>query len=282
MHYGFEYQRVPDNLRGDLGIEGFSRDGCAYQCYVAETGLTATQLYERQRDKITVDLGKLLRNALRLQAILGGLRIGRWVFLVPKFEGHELLRHGADKSAEIRGHGLNCITDDFQVVVSDDSRFAPEKAQLAHSAGYQLPLDLRPARDEDIAAWTAGQSQLLDNLERKLQTIWAEAGLRAAFRRVVVQRYLELQSLDLALSQEYSQIWLRLNRLRTAREATLAGDLLINTNAPVDLIRQLVENYAARVDGDFPHLSLQSRVIAWGVVATWLLECALDFQPRVA
>ena len=282
MHYGFEYQRVPDNLRGDLGIEGFSRDGCAYQCYVGETGLTATQLYERQRDKMTVDLGKLVRNAVRLQAILGGLRIGRWVFLVPKFEAHDLLRHAADKSAEVRSHGLQCITVDFQVVVSDDSRFAPEKAQLTHSAGYQLPLDLRPPEEAEIEAWKAGQSQLLDNLERKLQTIWHDAGLRAAFHRIVVQRYLELQSLDLALSQGYAQIWLRLNRLRTAREATLPGDLLINPSAPNEIIRQLVDDYANRVDGDFPHLSLQSRLIAWGVVATWLLECPLDFQPKVA
>lgn len=53
----FEY--VPSSDQGDLGIEGFSHDGCAYQCYAPEGPLPIKDRYERQRDKLTEDLAKL-------------------------------------------------------------------------------------------------------------------------------------------------------------------------------------------------------------------------------
>src|SRR5260370_20294099 len=115
LHYGWEYQTVPDKDRGDLGMEGFSRDGCAYQCYAAEPGLTTTQLYQRQRDKMTVDLGKLMVNDVAICDLLGDIRIRRWVFLVPVFDSRELVRHAASKANELRTQSPDCLDHDFAV-----------------------------------------------------------------------------------------------------------------------------------------------------------------------
>lgn len=54
-HYGpTEYQRVPDNDRGDAGIEGFTlSNGHAYQAYGCEEPLSTSERHAKQRDKMT-------------------------------------------------------------------------------------------------------------------------------------------------------------------------------------------------------------------------------------
>ena len=65
-----QFQEMPDKDKGDLGIEAFSLDGCAYQCYAPEQAVTVTERYERQRDKLTKDLGKLKKNEAKLKRVL--------------------------------------------------------------------------------------------------------------------------------------------------------------------------------------------------------------------
>jgi hypothetical protein len=278
LHYQFDYQRVPDNVKGDLGIEGFSRDGCLYQCYAAEAGLTRRQLYERQRDKMTVDLGKLIPNAAGIEAMLGGTRIARWVFLVPRLEGREILVHAATKSAEIRAAGLTWIEDDFQVVVSDDGRFAVEKASLGEPSTFRLNVAVSQPDAAELALWEQGQSQLLANLVRKLTVMIDRDAEREILRREIIRYYLQVQGLDANLSTTYTELWLRLNGIRSAIEATLPADVLLHQDTPMAVTNRLVDDYAARIERDCPMLALQSRLIAWGVVSGWLLECPLDFQ----
>jgi len=53
------YQEMPA-WQGDLGIEGFTRSGIMFQCYCPDEDYDPDLLYEKQRDKITADLKKLL------------------------------------------------------------------------------------------------------------------------------------------------------------------------------------------------------------------------------
>jgi hypothetical protein len=66
-----ELVEVPDDDRGDAGLEAFSMSGCAYQCYAPEgEPLTMTQRYNKQRDKMTADVGKFIANTAKIQAWL--------------------------------------------------------------------------------------------------------------------------------------------------------------------------------------------------------------------
>jgi hypothetical protein len=56
------FQEMPSRDRGDLGLEGFSRDGVCYQCYAPEPPYDVKDLYEKQRGKITTDIGKFMKN----------------------------------------------------------------------------------------------------------------------------------------------------------------------------------------------------------------------------
>src|SRR5262245_25188814 len=83
-HHGAgELIEVPDDDRGDGGLEAFSLDGCAYQCYAPENEpLSAKLRYEKQRDKMTKDVGKFIGNAAKIEALVPeGVKIRRWILL---------------------------------------------------------------------------------------------------------------------------------------------------------------------------------------------------------
>src|SRR5262245_61614001 len=81
-----DFVEVPDTVRGDCGIEGFSRDGNAFQCYAPEgEPLSAAELTAKQKRKIRTDLEKLRLNASRLEGLVGLTIFHRWVLLVPRW-----------------------------------------------------------------------------------------------------------------------------------------------------------------------------------------------------
>ncbi|PEF92567.1 hypothetical protein COL10_03475 [Bacillus cereus] len=55
-HYGTNYQDVSYEDGGEYGLEGFSLDGCVYQCYAGKEPVTTEELYKNQRNKITRDI----------------------------------------------------------------------------------------------------------------------------------------------------------------------------------------------------------------------------------
>src|SRR4051794_12412657 len=81
------YVRVPDKDRGDLGVEGYTIDGsgCIYQCYASEA-VDVRGLYEAQRDKITRDLGKLVKNRVGVANLFGTHMMRIWILVVPWYD----------------------------------------------------------------------------------------------------------------------------------------------------------------------------------------------------
>ncbi len=93
VHYGpTEYQQIPDNDRGDAGLEGFTRtDGHAYQAYGCEEPISASDRYEKQRNKMTRDIAKFIDNQVTLKRIFGNVKINRWVLFVPYCGTNEIV-----------------------------------------------------------------------------------------------------------------------------------------------------------------------------------------------
>src|SRR5260370_21624459 len=133
VKYATELTMIPDTDRGDLGIEAFSSDGCAFQCYAAAEPLSTAQLYAKQQVKMTRDLKKLRDNAADLLRMLGNVRIRRWVFMVPRHDSKRIVEHGEKKAAELRAAALPHLTNDFVVVVVTASQFPVEAASVARN-----------------------------------------------------------------------------------------------------------------------------------------------------
>src|SRR4051794_1549092 len=88
-----QYQKIPAKDSGDAGIEGYSLSGHAYQCYGCEEPVSTEERYNKQRDKMTDDLGKFVKNNTKLQGLLGTVAISRWCLFVPYFDSKKIVVH---------------------------------------------------------------------------------------------------------------------------------------------------------------------------------------------
>ena len=97
---------VPAAHDGDLGIEAFTRtQQTIYQCYAAEHYESASELYEKQRDKITRDIGKLWKpdKIDKITELLGeNIVIKQWILVVPQHRSRHLISHANAKAKEFK------------------------------------------------------------------------------------------------------------------------------------------------------------------------------------
>ena len=62
-HGPLNVQKIPAAHKGDFGIDYYcTKEAVAYQCYAVEEPTDISTRAERQKKKITTDLGKLLAN----------------------------------------------------------------------------------------------------------------------------------------------------------------------------------------------------------------------------
>src|SRR5690625_6734778 len=78
LHRDENYKSVDASNSGDSGIDGFTSSGKVYQCYCPEKEYTDSDLYEKQRDKITTDIQKLYNYQESIKILLNGIKIKTW------------------------------------------------------------------------------------------------------------------------------------------------------------------------------------------------------------
>ncbi len=122
-HGAGNVQHIPAAVGGDGGIDAVVRSrGIVYQFYAPEPYATARELYERQRDKLTDDIGKFIANRSRIQKILGDTKASRWILLTPFLRHSELVAHAAAKTVEVRKAKLPYVKSaDFEVIIETDA-----------------------------------------------------------------------------------------------------------------------------------------------------------------
>jgi uncharacterized protein (UPF0210 family) len=126
---------------GDFGIEGFTKlNGVAFQCYCPDNHYTQKELYEKQRDKITTDLGKLKKYESEIRRRLGVTTLKEWIFVTPIITDNELLKHAQSKQDDVTSWGLTIIDPDFKVLLQDADFFAKEINEIQTSQGKKITL----------------------------------------------------------------------------------------------------------------------------------------------
>jgi hypothetical protein len=272
------YQEIPSKHGGDLGLEGFSREGICYQCYAAEPPFTIASLYEKQRDKITADIGKFIGNSKRLSDVFGVLRIKRWLLVVPYFYSAQLLEHCTAKKNEVLAERLPYVDPDFVVGVITDADFEVELCYLSSAGLYKHNIDVPdPAssqiqlfRDSNVALLTSITSKAgkLPKLETPKQV--DEFTLR------MIKNYLRGESAVNSLRTRDPEQFESLLRCKQAKEEELVVQSMVQFGGHDTLIKTFYE-FRTEVQ---KHVSVSPHtadVIAWGAVGDWLLRCPLDF-----
>lgn len=281
-HYGpAEYQRVPDNHRGDAGIEGFSlSSGHAYQAYGPEGPLSTKARYEKMRKKMTDDLNKFCSNRAILSGIFGRVKIRRWVLLVPYLDSKEIVKHAAEKTRDVISAGLSYVDNmDFRVVVEDEESFAVEKRLLLNIELGSVLIETPELASETISEWAGTNDALIRTLDGKisrLPTLESDES-RRQFRDRVVKHFLEGQN-TLDELRKYPQIYENLRKAKGGKERYLATEVMLSEGSPSTILQEAIQDFRRLARAEIRGVSESTiEAIVWEAVSDWLIRCPLDF-----
>ena len=273
-----EFQEIPSRHGGDLGLEGFSRDGICYQCYAPEPPYTIAELYEKQRNKITADIGKFTKNHKRLGAVFGELKIKRWLLVVPRFLSAQLLEHCTTKSAEVIDANLPYVDGHFDIGVITDAEFTVELCQLAAVRGYlhdvSVPLP-DAAQIEEFSTENVSLLARVADKAAKLPKLDTQTRIDE-FSSRMVHHYLRGESAIDALRERDPEQFESLLRCKQAKEDQLEIQSMVQTG-DASTVMKTFDEFKVEVQ---KHVSISphtAEVVAWGAVADWLFRCPLDF-----
>jgi hypothetical protein len=271
------FQTVPDKDQGDLGMEAFSHDGAAYQCYAALEPLSVGQLYEKQRDKLSTDLAKLLNKKDDVAGLLGSGHIRKYVFLVPRFDSKRLVFHANKKVTDVLSWNLPFIHPEFRIVIETLDNYQTESRDI-----NELPLPLvsmEPVGVEESQVWTDGNKTLLETAIDKLSAVTDSPAAADAIFASLLKQYLEgenaLQRLRVVAPDSYQNV---LNA-RSDKESLLVIEHPPSTLSSPVLLPTIVDELSANFARENPNFSKSlSDKLAWASVSDWLMRCPLDFQ----
>lgn len=278
--YGADLVPIPDRQGGDLGLEAFSRDGCAFQCYAAEEPLSVEELTDKQRDKITRDLNKFVNNEADLLKLFGPTRIKHWILMVPRYESRRLLEHNERKAAEIRTKNLSHVGAEFFVSVQDEKLLAVELQELVKAGTARVQLPTFQPTAQEIQAWAAASAGFAQNIERKVAKLPAlrTPETRQAYKDEMIKRFIAGENLIRHLQETFPILHEKVIEVKRGRESILEAERGIHAGPANVAMKDNVNVYRERLSDTvkgFTDSSLDE--LAWEAVADWLARCPLDF-----
>jgi hypothetical protein len=280
-HYGpGNYQEVPAKHCGDYGIEGYSMDGCVYQCYATQEPCPTQQRYEAQRNKITTDIRKFIDNKTDLIKLFGETSIRRWILVVPTSESAQLVQHASKKAQEVLDASLPYVADDFKVIVITDSAFAKEINELSNVGVIDIDTQTIDVDINDVDSWAISNDGLVGNLNRKAKKILnsdLETQLKS-FSRETMLHYLRGQALLSSFSENYPDIYAHVVNCKCVHERQLLMLNLLNSDPALQYFTRSLKDYSDQLYKSLPSLpSTVIETLKWEGVSDWLMRCPLDF-----
>ena len=272
-----QVQTVPAKHRGDLGIEAFTHDGCAFQCYAAEEPISVAERYEKQRDKLTRDLGKLEKKKDEFARLLGVVKIKRYMFMVPIFDSQELVQHASIKAEEYRKKSLGHLDEDFRIIVATDKAYADTLDELLKKPRTLIDVFSSPV--DDVRSWMKDNAGSVDKADDKLSLLLSDKSLRTRTLEGLVTQYISgTNALD-RLREKYPANWESATRFYNNKEVLLALEYP-TFDGNIRSISAMAKDIAQELASEVPALDGRLRVaLSWRSIADWLMRCPLDF-PR--
>ena len=145
-HGSDNVQIVPDAVKGDAGLEFFTTSGCVYQCYAPEEVSDVKKASSAMKMKAGRDLPKLEKNVDKLEAILAGIRIKRWILLCPFLDDKDVVANVRNRGLGLKATGLRILAPDFEALVHSQDDFPSELGQLRNlSVGPPFSVEIPTA-----------------------------------------------------------------------------------------------------------------------------------------
>lgn len=278
VRHGTNLIEVPDQDKGDHGIEAFTTDGCVYQCYAPEGDVGPSILAQRHKTKITNDVAKLHKNKVKLAQIFGDTKISRWLLVVPDHCSSDVVAHGEKKAQEIRAAipPLSFISSDFKVItVNGYEFFALQISLLEQNGGFLVEASQTELQPGQVESFEDANEEWLENLDRKLLVLppLSDNSARATFRKRLLHYYLEGSNALTYYDQRFPLISERVRSLKEAESRSLEVESVMK-NLTITSTR---ERFQETMNEAIPSLGKNtSTLLSYAAIVEWLMLCPLE------
>lgn len=282
------YTQVPASNGGDAGIEGFTHSGVVHQCYYPERDYDVDKLYDHQRNKVTHDIQKLLDNGDRFKE-LGVPVIKEWHFNVPEYKDTRILKHLANKEAEVLRakkddpDKYSYISDSFRIIIKIAADFIPEISQIIRNKVNAMRIDLGTCTDKELD-WSKCDSNKSANIQRKITAVMHTTPEDTAAQYVIgkfIEAYINGIEQMGALRINFPEIHHDLCRLEQSSKIDVSIKTHMNTDRTLNqkLFNDVLDNFEKRLQGDFADVFTQPTIddLKRDLVASWLADCSMEF-----
>lgn len=278
------YQEMPASP-GDFGLEGFTLySGIGFQCYCPDDHYGPTELYEKQRDKITTDLSKLKTYAAEIRDRIGATKLRQWYFVTPEVDRHKLLAHARAKETEVRSWNVPILAPDFTIELRDADFYITEINEIQSLNGQALNFDTAPPSLSD----TNGPPEEYEaNMRRKTTIRLAPKAQHPHYSKFFAllfdqtqAAFLEHGTLLKRIEKTAPSVFFKLLRIVGEYEKSVI-ELNITWNGTAEeLVANVREGLAKRIASQLgPQIDdTEAQRIARHIVARWLAVCELDFE----
>lgn len=271
---------IPATMGGDHGIEGFSTDGIAYQCYADRDSLTLRNRTDKQKKKLYEDTVKLEEHKDKLAKVLRDVVLGHYFLCVPEYHAAELVAYAATRAEAVRGYSLDFIADDFEIRIKVPADYPAELAAAMRDSAAKALVPEPVVEDQHVELFSEDKPELVRVIDEKLAVL-AEASPGAdvvVLRDRLIRAFLAKEQVMEALS-EYPETWEGVERRRTLRQEDLELESELSPESPDRRVMQLVKNYKEDLlahGGGVREADAQR--LAWGQTGEWLMRCPLRFR----
>lgn len=278
------YQPIPASP-GDFGLEGFTMfTGIGFQCYCPDEHYTRQELYEKQRDKITKDLGKLKDNEVELKRRFGSTTLSDWYFVTPEINKNDLLAHARTKETEVRSWNLSILQPNFHVHLHDADHYLVEINEILSAAGVALDFGMHPPV---LPALTEQMEVYEDNVLRKSkarlkmkQTSVKYDFLVNQINQQTLESFLEADASFRRIQETAPTLYFKLVRLISEFEKFVVETSATWDGTADELTTTVRDKLTQRIVRDLSPLLDETNAsqISRHMVARWLAICELDYD----
>lgn len=277
-HGHANYFPIPDGDRGDGGLEGFSADGCAYQCYAPKGPQSMSDLRKDLVGKITDDIAKFVKNKDdKVAKLIGAVKIRRWILITPDVPTKDILIHCQGKVPDVLAASLPYVNaTDFFIKTETLDDFTLEIQALTKVGVVTVSLPDSSTSPVELQEWAGEHDELVNRLNRKLEALTLADP--QVLRDELIASFISTQNKLDRLKGTFPEFWeaitvkqrerRRFVRLESATSASQPGPLV---NEQVGKLQEIISFVAPGVS------SADRELIAWGTVSEWLMECSLSF-----
>ena len=282
--------KVPATHQGDVGIEGYTLSGVAFQCYCPEKSYTDDQLYNHLRDKVSADIAKLIDsdNAARFKE-LGLPVIREWHFVTPDYKDKRIIQHLEKKRLEVLEIALQdqekyyYISPEIKLIPKIANDFSVEFVRLIRNPLIDIKLNAAIKKTGKID-WSNCSTEKIDNIKRKLKAIMNVEEDDEDFSEMLgiwAQAYLDGLDIMSKLQESYGTIYEDLFELEQQYKKDVSIKTKMNPDHSMNykIFNEILDKFETTLREQFKYFSEPTILeLRTDIVGGWLADCSLQFK----